>query len=918
MKTHDERKWAALGFAAAMLVVAAGCGDDTDTGGNGGTPATGGGGTPSTGGNGGEPTVGGNGGEGGTGGMVETYACDDELDVESRGSAIALTDDDQRLLVTNRDAGSLSIIGLDLASGSPILDKQTEIPTGADSEPWSVVIDGCNRRAWVALRNENKVLVVDNLDNGPAVVAEIAVGAEPTGLALSPDNTTLYVSNWVEGTVSVVNTGDNTVTATVDLNKALIDTGYIGDVTDSRPALAHPRAIAANKDLVIVTEWFGQRIAPDGPNGANADVSKAGIVYRIDPADYTVQTIELPPVTDTGFDDHNGAPTGCFVNQVGSVTLHGNFAYVTSTCASPKGPLGVFTGTGPCTVVTQEQVCGVGGTCNANLQCNPNPTDVKASTHPALSVVNLNNDTATTAVLDALFKAPGVDSARIPHLPTDLAFFEENNAYITAMGTDAVFRVGIDAATGEITDVGSSNDFINLRVDASDTTIRNPVGIAIVDGADAFGFVSNDGSQDVTAVSFGTQTIAGLPDTPVIESSSVLPTGEALRRLRGKRFFNTGLGRWSLAGEGWGSCAACHVDGLTDNVTWYFGRGPRQSTSLDGSFASNDPTDQRVFNWTGIFDEVADFELNTRGTSGGLGAIVDASNARINLAAETPPQQGLSGSTQEVANPLSPNGEAPFGDPNSGHPHSSIDDWEEIKIYMQSIRSPRRPVGLAQADVDAGRAIFEGQGQGNCVACHSGAKWTISRVFWTVGDVGNSTLQSSEWLAEAQNAGFPADLLPVAQPTATNARMRFGDANNDQILCNIRPVGTFPASGTVGIGPTEVGVAEVRQNMSTLAQGGGTGGAEQIGRGFNVPSLLGVQVGAPYFHAGNARSLEELFDDDFFSGHHHSAVANVFTPSDEEKAQLIAYLLSIDEAEVENAPLIPVVGANGGDFCAPN
>ena len=65
----------------------------------------------------------------------------------------------------------------------------------------------------------------------------------------------------------------------------------------------------------------------------------------------------------------------------------------------------------------------------------------------------------------------------------------------------------------------------------------------------------------------------------------------------------------ALAGAGWGSCAACHIDGLTDNVTWYFARGPRQSTSLDGSFDSANGDDQRIFNWTAIFDEVADFDL---------------------------------------------------------------------------------------------------------------------------------------------------------------------------------------------------------------------------------------------------------------------------------------------------------------------
>ena len=104
--------------------------------------------------------------------------------------------------------------------------------------------------------------------------------------------------------------------------------------------------------------------------------------------------------------------------------------------------------------------------------------------------------------------------------------------------------------------------------------------------------------------------------------------------LRGKRFFNTGLARWSLRARAGARARSCHTDGLTDNVTWYFARGPRQSTSLDGSFASKDPDDQRIFNWTAIFDEVDDFENNTRGVSGGVGAIVSGVSA--------PPQTGRS------------------------------------------------------------------------------------------------------------------------------------------------------------------------------------------------------------------------------------------------------------------------------------
>jgi mono/diheme cytochrome c family protein len=723
----------------------------------------------------------------------------------------------------------------------------------------------------------------------------------------------------------------------VDLNPTLVATGLIGTVA-ARPGLAHPRALAITNngdasdddESVLVTEWYAQRTAPESADGKNSDTNKAGLVYQVAVADGAQVAIQLPPVLSTGFVDHNNGATGCFPNQVGAISIDQGFAYVTSTCASPVGPIGVFqkgacTSTAGCASFGAGSVCSsgvctlscvqnsdcasVGGTCTAG-SCSANTTDVKTTTHPAVSIVDLAAGTATTSVLDALFSAKA--SARMPHRPADVGFFN-GFGYVAATGADGVFR--LVTASGAITDVGSAtNNFINLRKDAADTLLRNPIGIA-TGFTQAFAFVANDGSRDVTALAFNVQAIAGnqVDDFRITESSALPAAGSPEDKiLRGKRFFGTGLGRWSLKGEAWGSCAACHEDGLTDNVTWYFARGPRQSVSLDGSFASKDPTDQRIFNWTAIFDEVADFEGNIRGVSGGVGAIVSAlssppANAdRINTAAEVPPQQGLQGSSSDVADPLG----------QSAHPHSKLSDWEEVEAYIQSIRSPRRPTNLVQADVDAGKILFEDPAKGDCVGCHSGAKWTISKVFFPRGDIANAatadaattSLSNQDWSLSLN--GFPSALFPIKTAAqggtavlGTDSRMRFGAAPaSEQIQCILRPVGTF------GVSPVGVNVVELRQDMSTAAQGNA-----DTGRGYNPPSLLGLSVGAPYFHAGNARSLEEVLDG-IFAGHHTSAVAQVFVPDATKTKQLVAYLLSIDEDEL--APPLAAKNGSGGDICS--
>lgn len=807
-------------------------------------------------------------------------------------------------------------MSIDYTDGKPRMKPEVEIPVGG--EPWQVVIDGCGKTAYVVLRKDQKVVRIDNLDTTPTKGASVDVGSEPTGLALTPNNTKLYVSNWVDGTLSVIDPVTMAPIATIDLNQAIVATGKLGANVTSRVGLAHPRAIAItnNKDMfdfdesVLVTEWFSLRTDPESATGTEADANWQGLVYRVRVGNDSVSTIPLPSIKNTGFKDIKNQDTGCFPNQVASITIENDFAYVTSTCASPAGPLGVFIG-GQCDQATVDTDCGLGGTCTAG-KCEPNTRDVKTTTHPGMSIINLTTETVTTEVLDKRFEDKG--SPRVPLLQSDLGFFN-GFGYVSAMGADAVFRLIIKG--GQIDDVGSpANIIINLRKDATDKDIRLPIGIATAhDSSHTFAFVNNEGQREVTALAFNSQAIAGdasMNDFRITPSAS-LPTPDSTEEhvLSGKRFFTTGLGRWSLDGAAWGACAACHLDGLSDNVTWYFARGPRQTTSLEGSFASKNPADQRIFNWTGIFDEVADFENNTRDLQGGLGAIVvdgatPGQEVRINIAGENPPQQGLQGSTRDVADPKG----------SSAHPHSKRNDWADIEAFIKTIRSPRKPHGLNKADVDAGKLLF-GQSSGNCVGCHSGDKWTVSQRFYNPGDGPNAatadpapaSLGNKSWFTGVNLNGFPAALFPTTTPDL-NGFMRVGAAPAaEQMLCAMRPVGTIALVGGVvqGVSPSEVNVIEVRQDMTTPAQG-----AADTSRGYNPPSLLGMAVGAPYFHAGNARTLEELFSA-LFVKHYQSPVASVFTPSETQVKQLVAYILSIDEDEPTVG--IPNKGNTGGQLC---
>src|SRR5262249_42245287 len=79
-----------------------------------------------------------------------------------------------------------------------------------------------------------------------------------------------------------------------------------------------------------------------------------------------------------------------------------------------------------------------------------------------------------------------------------------------------------------------------------------------------------------------------------------------------------------VASEAWGGCIVCLPGGRSDNVTWMFDTGPRQTIALEGMFDKRGPHAlQRILNWSAVRDEGQDFELNTRNVFGGRGLIDD-------------------------------------------------------------------------------------------------------------------------------------------------------------------------------------------------------------------------------------------------------------------------------------------------------
>jgi mono/diheme cytochrome c family protein len=782
----------------------------------------------------------------------------------------------------------------------------------------------------------------------------------------------LFVANHADGTLSILTTTPFAFGSNPDLSLALAETGLLGELildpdepdtsgvwTDAelqlyRPSLAHPRALAMTDshvedrdETLYVTEFFSQPLpgVESDLDYRYVDRNRQGVVYPISVRTGQVAPegpIFLPPVR-TGFRDAEGHDTTCFPNQLYAAAVDGNRLFVTSVCASPRGP----TGAGP------------------NTSTPPSAANFSALSHGAVFVIDTDTNTvvenAGIVMPQKLRDQHGLTpTSRMPLIPNDIVVGKslagaERAAYLTALGADAVFHVdygtdGIPAGIGRV-----ERPFIDLHP-TSLPSGRLPIGLAVSRvSAKPFALVLSESSRNLAAVDLGTDEVLAVVPTVSDEVAGERIDGEVSD---GKRLFATGLGAWSLQGQAWSSCESCHPEGGSDGVTWLFPRGPRRTISTAGTYVPG-RTARRMLLWTANVDEVHDVEAIARGVSGGVGGVlwnynnptkdcrlvydgsaVPTGAGMMPCPAPKPTTDRLNG----LNGSLAAAGEGALCETDASTCNvNAASDWEKIDAFIRSVTAPRQPLKLNQELVRTGRELFVEAG---CNVCHGGPGWTVSRVFYEPGFANNGRVPSmppTGAVALDELRGrlrideytTTSSVLQKLNPPVASGRATFrsyapaGDTDtdalnyiygsSDTINCVLRAVGTFPQqpvpdaanptppANLVGIvAPGAPPVIEVRQALLADMSGYMPPTLALGGSGFNVPSLLGLSTGAPYFHAGNARTLEEIFDPTFKA--HYQAIKADFLEDEATRAEqikaLVSYLLSLEETE--GAALDPV------------
>jgi YVTN family beta-propeller protein len=637
--------------------------------------------------------------------------------LSTRSSPIAITSDNKFVWSVNPDNNSVSVFEV----AGDANEKVAEIPVG--TEPWCVAITPPEEERHDSRkgRDDEVKVYVTNMVSGTVsvidaerqeVVKTIKVGTEPFGCALTPDGSRLYVANQSSETVSVIDTKQDRVIETIEKG------------VGTKP---HGIAITADGKKVYVTQLLSERPAPGETRpltqSEGADDGRVGRVTVIDArTNQVINTVILNPLPDTGFrSDGNTLAreplttppvfdniTGAFPNLLEAITIRGNIAYVPGTCSSPNGPFRFNVNVQSCLstidTVQDAEAFGPGTTLNMNVGVNFEPVGIR--------LFNTN--------------------------PFAVAFKRSApEGFVVLAATDRLLRITLDAqgrpTINPPANAGDPGNIIRIQLKDPNEILqpdpedviggKNPRGL-VLNSTDTRAYVMDFVSRDVAVVDISGadptvyQTIARIPSADLPAAGSV----DAIVQ-RGKQLFNNAIGpegaednsrrpAGRMADFGWGTCYSCHVNGLTDSVTWMFADGPRQAISMESTFNRADvqivngapllpESHQRALNWSAIRDEVQDFTRNIRAVSGGGGLILGIAEGVAGLGAV--PDLIPVANTGRSAN------------------------LDAIATYLAlGVRAPISPVSSRSAK--KGRELFASAG---CQSCHGGPTWTASILNFT-------------------------------------------------------------------------------------------------------------------------------------------------------------------------------------------
>jgi YVTN family beta-propeller protein len=777
-------------------------------------------------------------------------------------SPIVLSRNDKLIFAVNPRDNTVSVV----CAGSGKILATVQV----GKEPRSVAVDPNNNFFYIANAASSTVTAIRIIDPtckgwAAAIDKTIKTGAEPWDLVVSPDGKRLFVANAAQDTITVINAKNQKKIGDIDLRDSICN-------EPDRKRHFQPRGLAVtqNNQALYVARFLSFTKVNSGRQGK--DRGKEGLVCRLN-IDTSSTSIDdyfpAEPITfsdrPTGFavdSNGDGIPdeTRAFPNQLQSIVIRGNKAYLPNIAASPEGPL-VFN----------------------------NDTQAFLTTLAGVGTNDQRDGGSFNLHLGARDPEPGKKRLFFSN-PWAIGFTTQSgagNAYVVSAGSDLLVKLRVDANNDvRFTVDDDTTRYIDLNDPANSSTSgakagKNPIGI-VIESSGKTAYVYNFVSGNISFVNLQTDSVQ-----KVVQTAALPPSGSTDETvLVGAEMFFSSRGHFNrpagttvstderLSAAGWQNCASCHFNGWTDGVIWQFNAGPRKSVNLAGSFNPHDPGEQKILNYSAIFDEIEDFELNIRNVSGpgNLPTPLDCKNPPPDQSAFNPNQGLLIGDNKDInfAPCAIP---ALAGKANAGRPQVTVDPLgatakvpalTALKTWVQrAIRVPNAPLtsddipgGVSANQIKEGRTLFAQQ---KCQNCHGGGLWSSSVKNFT-SPPANAQIACEVNLGAGAPPGSKCTTAPVT-----------GNPVGVQYLAEfIRDIGSYNLGVKREGNPIGDNVGAIEKAAPGLVAGvsqppqDGLGfdfNNDGNGSGFSPQSLLGVFAVPPYYHNGACETLACVVSD---------------------------------------------------------
>lgn len=254
-----------------------------------------------------------------------------EIPVGKDPRCVAFSPDDRQAFVTSREGATLTII--DTAT------LRVRMIVATDGEPYGVVIAPSGNVAYVASAAQNAIDVIRISGDQARIVSRIIVGPKPKGLALSSDGSTLFVTHFLSGDVTLVSTSTWRVTQVIATGT---DSNMVQKIAihpgNHRAYLPHLRSNTTNSFLLFDNTVFPvvsvldvdyDRLAPTervdlsiGAVSVNMPVDVAfsedgARLYSVNMGSADLAVVDLQARARTALIDVGDAPIGIVISADG-------------------------------------------------------------------------------------------------------------------------------------------------------------------------------------------------------------------------------------------------------------------------------------------------------------------------------------------------------------------------------------------------------------------------------------------------------------------------------------------------------------------------------------------------------------------------------------------------------------------------